>query len=312
MLVKKKHVLMIFLCVEGAYTYAYNKPKLVCSTIKLFDNKSYGLDPFALGNMVKVRRELRKVLYGVPDPNNKQHFVGFYFFQGQMRTFRWLVHYEEELEREFLENTRALLQNHGDYEAYSGEWELAKINLENEYEEKHMAACHQVKRTISDAEECDYEVTKLKREHVRKLADLLDQEEERVKRKYIFKREDYDRALQRLVQEHQENLAALKPCLEKAKEDVLKANEVFSATSGGPKKLLLKIVAEFCVKFQRPATFLLEWTEVQEGQEYVLFEKNMVTCKALMEFIVDTVDFLETLYYSCEKARAAFEAQQKK
>jgi hypothetical protein len=83
------------------------KPKLTSALIRWLDNKPLALDCAAMGDILHVRRELRKMQCGVQDPVTKE-FIGFYLFEGQMRTLHWLAEYERNLEKEFNAQKEAL------------------------------------------------------------------------------------------------------------------------------------------------------------------------------------------------------------
>jgi hypothetical protein len=304
---------MLLVCAHGLLLNAAipnNKPKLTNQIIKWLDNKPLALDCAAMGDILHVRRELRKMQHGVPDAETKS-FTGFYLFGGELRTLQWLAEYEKALEAEFLEQKNALEKKYTDYKAYQTEWKTVKKTLEDDHEKKCNEQQEHLKRTVKDSEEHDYELLKLNKKLFKSYEELAYEKEEEVKGRYIKNKTEYDKELKVLMDHYKQNRMALMPCLKAAVDDFIKANEPFSAKMEGTKQMLLKLVEEFCLKYRRPYSFLLEWADVDDGQEFIIFEKNITNCRALHVFITDLVDFLEALYYSCEKARSEFEAKQK-
>lgn len=295
----------------GIYATPENtKPKLCSTIIKWLDNKPFGLDSVAMGDVLHVRRELRKIQFGVQDPITKQP-VGFYTFQGQKRTLRWLADYEHALEKEFIAQKTALEKKYLDYKEYSAEWELTKINLELEFEKKHYEIDEKIKRTVKDQEDWDYQCALAYKACSNEFEQSCIHKEEDIKNKYCNDKTAYQKEVRIITEQYKALCRELEPCVEDIKLDFVKANQPFSSTMEGTNLMLLKLVAEFCIKYKRPYSYLLEWASLDDGQGLESFEKNMVSCRALNTFITDLVDFFEALYISCDKARADYETKQK-
>lgn len=303
---------MIISCLMSSFVIAQpaSKPKLSSPIIKWLDNKPFALDVFAMGDVLHVRREVRKIQFGIQDPSTKK-FVGFYVFEGELRTLRWLADYERALTKEFVEQKVVLDKKHVDPNSFNNEWNMKKPSMNQAFEKKMVEHCEHIKRSIFDADEYEYQLTKMQRElrtqHELTLAD----KEEEVKLNHIKNKDLYYRQLKGIAGVYQFKMRALDPCLQMAIADFVTANEPFALKMEGTKTMMLKLVEEFCLKYRRPYSFLLEWSNVDEGQEVVAFQKKMISCHALDEFCTDLTDFLEALYYSCEKARAEFEAKGK-
>lgn len=311
---KKKFVVAVA-CggILSLYAPETTKPKLCSAIIKWLDNKPFALDCVAMGDILHVRRDLRKIQYGVQDTKTKQ-FTGAYLFKGEKRTLHWLAEYEGMCQKEFIEQKSALEKKYLDYKNYSAELELAKVKLEMEHEKRCHEGHENIKRMIKDPEDHDYETTKMQRDLAKELEKELDKKEEEIKNKHFKEKNSYHSELKIITEHYKKQLEELKPCLDAAKLDFVKANEPFETKMEGTNQMhqmLLRLIAEFCLKYRRPYSYLLEWADVGDGEGYDSFQRTMATCKTLDVFIVDLVDFLEALYYSCEKARAEFEAKQK-
>lgn len=304
-------MLVAFVC--GSLVVAIQeviKPKLTGAIIRWLDNKPLALDCAAMGDILHVRRELRKMQCGVQDPVTKQ-FVGFYQCENQMRTLRWLAEYEGALEAALHEQKIALEKKYMDYNAFLNEWKSIKTTLDKDYERDYNEQQENLTRRVKDEEEHDYETIKLQRKLNKEQEHTNYQKEDEIKKKYIQNKQAFDKELDALIAQHKQKLTELEICLTCAKRDFVKANAPFTTKMEGTKQMLLKLIQEFCLKFRRPYSFLLEWADADDGQGFVVFEKNMVNCRALNLFITDLVDFLEALYYACDKARTEFEAKQK-
>ena len=300
-------VMSIFLI--GASEYA--KPKLTNSIIKWLDNKPFALDCTTMGDILHVRRDLRKIQYGIQDPSTKE-IKGYYLFEGQYRSLQWLAHHEQELEQQFLAQKEALVRKYlGDEKVYTAALDMELRILQEVHEQTIQALEESLHRSIKDSEERCYESLRLKRELQKEYQEVVSNKKEEVIDKHIDNNE-YKREVYQLHLAYKEALHAVMPCLQAAKIDFIKANAPFATKmDDAMKKLVLKLIAEFCIKYKRPYSFLLEWAGVDAGQEPVIFEQHITSCRLFHVFITDLVDFLEALYGSCDKARAEFEAKQR-
>ncbi len=295
-----------------AYASECNKPKLTNSIIKWLDNKPFALDCATMGDILHVRRGLRKIQYGIQDPTTKE-VKGYYLFDGKYRSLQWLAQYEQELEQAYLSQKAILEKKYVvDEQQYNTDWNAEQLLLEEEHEQHIQELEETLHRSIKDTEERCYESLRLKRELQKEHQQDIGDRKEEVVTKHISNKEEYKEELELLQLKYKEALQAFAPCLLAAKMDFIKANAPFSTKMDeGTKKLVLKLIAEFCLKYKRPYSFLLEWAGVDAGQEPVIFERHIGSCRVFHEFITDLVDFLEALYYSCDKARAEFETKQK-
>ncbi len=303
---------LIIPCLMSSLVYAppSSKPRLTSPIIKWLDNKPYALDAVAMGDVLHVRREIRKIQFGIQDPSTKK-FVGFYPFEEEVRTLHWLADYERALTKEFTEQKAALEAKYVNVKSFKDEWIMVKSSLDQAIDKKIVEQCEHIKRSISDPDECEYEFTKMQLEVTRQHEQTIINKEEEIKHKHIKNKNAYLKELKEITDTYQKKMMALIPCLKMAIKDFVTANEPFALKMEGTKSMMLKLVVEFCLKYRRPYSFLLEWSNVDEGQEVVAFQKKMTSCRALDEFCTDLTDFLEALYYSCEKARAEFEAKEK-
>jgi hypothetical protein len=310
--IKNLKITLIIACLlQGSlFAQSASKPKLTSRVLKWLDNKPLGMDVKTLGDVLHVRRGIRKILFGILDPVTKK-FIGFYVFDSEKRTLRWLADYERALTKEFMEQKAALEKQFVTRAAFEAEWNQVKKILEQEFESMVIEHLDQVKRSVFDPDECEYQLMKVQRELTIEHENVMTAQEEEVMVKHIKNRNEYFRQLKLITDAYQKKMMALIPCLKMAIADFVTANEPFAITMQGTKGMMLILVEEFCLKYKRPYSFLLEWANVEEGQEIVAFQKKMTSCRALDEFCTDLTDFLEALYYSCEKARAEYEAQEK-
>lgn len=290
----------------------YSKPKLTNPIIKWLDNKPFALDCTTMGDILHVRRDLRKIQHGIQDLVTKE-VKGYYLFDGQYRSLYWLAQYEKEVEHTFLQQKAALEKKYlVNEQRYTADWDVQRLMLDDEYQKSLQLLDESLHRSIKDSEERCYESLLLKRNLHNEYQQIIDEHKEEVLTKNIHNNDGYKKELALLKATYQEKLQALIPCLLAAKVDFIKANAPFATKmDDATKKLVLKLIAEFCLKYQRPYSFLLIWAGVDAGEEPVIFERHITGCRKFYEFITDLVDFLETLYYSCDKARAEFEAKQK-
>lgn len=305
----KKVCIISCLMIGSVGAQPASKPLLTSSIIKWLDNKPYALDPEALKDILHGRREIRKIQYGVPDPLTKK-FVGFYLFDGELRTLRWLADYERAITKDFIEQKAALDAQYVNMRSFNDEMNSIKTSLNESLEASIIQHCDHIKRSIIDQEECEYQLMKIQRELTTQHEQTLTELQEEVIMKHISNKAFYQRELKVITDAYQTKIKALIPCLKMAIRDFVIANEPFALKMQGTKTMMLKLVEEFCLKYRRPYSFLLEWSNVDEGQEVIVFQRKMTSCRALDEFCTDLTDFLESLYYSCEKARAALEAQE--
>ncbi len=235
--------LVIFCSIEPLFGVSQptNKPKLTSPIIKWLDNKPLALDCTAMGDILHVRRELRKIQFGIQDRTTKE-FVGFYLLEGAMRTLRWLAQYEKALEQELAEQKEVLHKKYLNYELYKKELTAVETEVENSYAHK-CSECHtQLARAIKDAEECEYEIMKATRRLMKEKGQACIQKTEEVRKKYTKDTVAYDGELRTLTDGYQQKVSLLKACLLAAKQDFVKANEPFSAKMEGTKQMLLKLI----------------------------------------------------------------------
>lgn len=287
-----------------------SKPRLTSRMILWLDDKPMGLDATTLGDVLHVRRGIRKILFGTQDPVTKK-FVGFYMFDGQKRTLHWLADYERSLTKEFMSQKAELEKKFVSRDAFNAEWVKEDKIFEKEFEKKVFEQLEHIKRSFSDPDDCEYQVTKMQREATTQHEQYMLAKKEEVMVKHIKNRDEYYKQLKRITDAYQQKMATLLPCLKMAINDFIVANEPFALKMEGTKSMMLILVEEFCLKYRRPYSFLLEWSNVPEGQEVVAFHRKMTSCTALDEFCLDLAGFLEALYRSCEKARAKYEAKER-
>lgn len=286
------------------------KPRLTDPILKWLDNKPFALDCAAMGDILHVRREIRKMQFGIQNPAMKK-FVGFYMYDGELRTLRWLSDHEKLMTKEFMDQRELLEKKYLNYEPYNAELRRSVGIIDHIYETRMNEQHEVLKRSYFDTDDYEYQITRLKKELMQEHENALCIKEEEIKLKHVINRDLYQSELQVLTEAYHAKLQTLASCLKKAMEDFLTATQPFVIKMEGTKTMILKLVVEFCVKYRRPRSFLLELAKIEEGQEIALFQNLMVSCKALDEACVDLADFLEALYYSCEKARAEFEAREK-
>ena len=301
---------LIPLLYMGSSSSHFSKPRLTNPIIKWLDNKPFALDWKAMGDVIHARREVRKIQHGCQDQITKK-FVGFYTYDGALRTVRWFAEYETALTQEFMNQKTILEKRYSNYGAYKQELEQVTHVLEHKYDAKMHEQLEVLKRSGLDSDEHEYQITCLKRALKNEYEAELYKKEEEIALKHVDNKSDYQTELLRATSEYRKKLQTLIPSLAMAVTDFITAMKPFMMQMEGSKTMILKLVVEFCLKYQRPYSFLLDWVKVEDGQEFALFQKQMTSCRALDEACTDLADFLEALYYSCEKARAEFEAKER-
>lgn len=287
-----------------------SKPKLTSPILRFLDNKPYCLDCTAMGDILHVRREVRKIQFGVQDVKAKK-FIGFYEFEGELRTLRWLADYERALTKEYLEQKNNIEKKYLNISAFTTEWGSIQNNITKECDKKIQERCEYIKRTFFDEDECDYQLIKMKREITVEHEQLLASKEDEAKLKHVKDKNKYQQELHTITHAYQTKMNALAPCLKAAIQDFITATAQFVLKLQGTKQMTLKLVEEFCLKYQRPYSFLLVLVEIEDDQIVAMFEKKMANCQLLDKASADLTDFLEALYYSCDKARTEFETREK-
>lgn len=100
--------------------------------------------------------------------------------------------------------------------------------------------------------------------------------------------------------------SALQELLVCAKADFVVHSNEFIENGRGSKNIMIVLIQECCQKRNRLDSFLLEWAKTKEGQESSMFERQIKSFTDYHRFLVDLVNFLLDLSYSCPKAEAQF------
>lgn len=81
-------------------------------------------------------------------------------------------------------------------------------------------------------------------------------------------------------------------------------NELMIADARGAQEFMIKIIKEYCKKYHRPNSLLLNWDK--NTSEAEMYERDITDFKILHIFTTDLMNFLSILIKSCPKAFASF------
>lgn len=116
-----------------------HKFKLKSPIIGMLDGKALGISPRVVGLMLQVRREVRKMLYGVPVPTSDS-CIGTYEFHGQKHSVLSLAKLESELNARFFAHENTMMQ---DSIAHTPqEWEIIQKKYEKQKTELKKELVH--------------------------------------------------------------------------------------------------------------------------------------------------------------------------
>ena len=108
---------------------------------------------------------------------------------------------------------------------------------------------------------------------------------------------------QKLTVEEQKELAQI---FRQVKDYFGHVNEMMIADARGAQEFMIKIIKEYCRKYNRPQSLLLNWNKnVSEAEMY---ERDITSFKILNVFTTDLMNFLAVLIKSCPKAFESFKA----
>lgn len=282
-------------------------PPLSNAVLKLLDGIPFALDGATIWDMMRIRHGIKKVQFGMLNPETKT-YEGKYVFQGRRYTLHSLAEYERATDAAYYTKKYALECHYIDKNAYEQyQEELAEVleALEKKFEDECLERQEVVERTVEDEHVVREQISMEEALYVQ-YQDEITEQEETLKRSYIQDIDGYEAAYTKLKKEHDAYRDDLAPVFMVAKEDVLKILQPFSKKMMGAKKFLFKLVEEFCQKRNRPKSFLLHWSTIADGQEFVIFNKTMTSCKILDEFSTDLTNFLKDVIDSCPRGWQQF------
>ncbi len=86
-------------------------------------------------------------------------------------------------------------------------------------------------------------------------------------------------------------------------------HDVLLADARGAQKMILKLIKEYCGKYNRSNSLLRNW---KEGREAEMYEIDVINFTTFYVLTTDLKNFLAVLIKSCPKAFADFRASRKK
>lgn len=95
-------------------------------------------------------------------------------------------------------------------------------------------------------------------------------------------------------------LNSLKKIFEVVTTDFRDITRPYLAVARANKKITLKLISDYCLKTNRPTSYLLRWAD-GHNNEKELFFANIKTFKDLDVFCSDLLSFLVTLVHNCPK-----------
>ncbi len=307
---RKKGLAYLVLYFSSAVIFAaviLGPPPLTNAVLKLLDGIPFALDGATIWDMMRIRHGIKKVQFGMLNPE-KNIYEGKYVFQGKRYTLHTLAEYERMNDAAYYAKKYELECRYIDkmaYEQYQEELAEALAVLEKKFEEECCERQEVVERTLED-EHVVREQISMEEALYESYQNAVVEQEEMLKRAYIQDIEGYEEAYTSLQKEHAIYREDLAPVFIIVKEDVLKILQPFSKKMTGAKKFLFKLVEEFCQKRNRPKSFLLQWSTIADGQEFVIFNKTMTSCKVLDEFSTDLTHFLKDVIDSCPRGWQQF------
>ncbi len=277
------------------------------AVLKLLDGIPFALDGATIWDMMRIRHYIKIVQFGKLDPETNS-YEGKYLFNGKRCTLHDLARYERSTDAEFKAKKYELESRYMDadsYQCYQEERAKVITQLESHFEQERLERQLVVERTLDDEQLVLEQLAMEESLHEYYFNEITEQDE-MLKRSYIQDVENYEVAYTKLKKEQQAYREDLAPLYLMAKEDVLKILTPFSKKMAGAKKFLFKLVEEFCQKRSRPKSFLLLWSTIADGQEFVIFNKTMTSCIILDEFSTDLTHFLKDVIDSCPKGWQQF------
>ena len=83
-------------------------------------------------------------------------------------------------------------------------------------------------------------------------------------------------------------------------------NVMLLADARGAEEIMITLIKEYCDKFNRPNSQLLQWSK--NSSELAMYERNITNFTIFKEFSLDLLNFLGAFIESCPKAWADFKA----
>lgn len=298
--------LLLISALQGVVLNAESeKIVLKSGVLKLLDGVPFGLDGATIADMIHVRREVRKIQFGVQDKQTKK-FEGIYSFDGQMHSIHSLACYERALEKEYTARMEELDGKHIKRSAFTAEWHEAQNKIDHAYEKELSELGEKITRHPGDDDEMSLTKYRLQRKLFKKYEKEKTEQHRAIKQKHISNPGVYDTERSKIQAEWDGKLKPLKECLKVAKADFNRVTAPFMDRARGTKALMFKLIEESCQRRGRYDSFLLEWGEEEEGSEMIAFEQNMNSCQRLDRFCADLTNFMEDIINSCPKGMEQF------
>jgi hypothetical protein len=307
MKIEKRGWLLFFigLCIV---TFAVGAMPLTNPILKFLDGIKFAIDGTTIWEMMIIRHGIKKIQYGVLDKETGS-YGGMYLFQGIYHSLHSLAELARALEEERAQQKSQLEQQFIDAQARVACLEEL-TTMTTTLEEKFLQDCDEqlcvIERTLEQDESIVDEQILMQESLYRSYQHEIQHQEELIIQKYITNQEAYHDAYMRVQQEYEDTEKDLARVFTRVKHDVLNVLAPFRKKMALAKKFLHQLVYEFCRKHKLSSSFLLHWTTIADGHEFVIFNRTMTDCKILDAFCCDLTSFLKDVIESCPKGWQQF------
>ncbi len=306
-MIEKRGWLLFFigLCIA---TFAVGATPLTNPILKFLDGITFAIDGTTIWEMMVIRHGVKKILYGVLNKETGS-YEGVYLFQDGYHSLHSLAEFERTLEEKRAYQKNQLDQQFIDAQAHAACLEELST-MTTTLEEKFLQDCEEqlcvIERTLEQDESIVREQILLQESLYRSYQHEIEHQEELIIEKYITNKEAYHDASMRVQQEYEVIENELAEIFTQIKQDVLNVLAPFRKKMELAKKFLQKLVDEFCRNHKRGSSFLIHWTMIADGQEFVIFNRTMTGCNILNAFCYDLTSFLKDIIESCPKGWQQF------
>jgi hypothetical protein len=272
------------------------KIMLTNSILKRIDGVPYMMDGATIRDILHVRREGRKIHYGLPNKQTRK-MEGKYTYQGERYSIHQLAEIEREIDQWYAEEQRQLDQRHLRCQELDQDIDRSLHSLRTSLKEELEEGLEQIQaHGAKDAEEAEL---RMRRKFLKRLGKRSKKIKEELCTKYGGSDSSYKEATRELKMTYDAKLQPLNECLLIAREDFKDINRPYLQQLHGTKSFLQRLVIDSCMKRKRYDSFLLKWAEVPEGQEFRELDATMTRIQFLDIFLEDLSNFFEDLVHSC-------------
>lgn len=274
--------------------------KLTNPVLHMMDGVRFALDGITIRNLLHVRREGRKIQFGVPNKESKT-MDGKYAYQGSFYSIHQLAEIEAEIDAWYRQAVQELDERYMRYSDFSEQVKALDCRLHSDLSKELEEALLDARKAAHKESEVDVCMLKARKKVYKRYKKLEAEERASLHARYMVEPQAYQEALAVLREQYREKMAIMQSCLLEAREDFKRINEPYLDQVRGTKHLLLRLVAESCTKRKRYDSFLMKWAEVPEGGEFEAFDATVKTMQELNCFLTDLSNFFEDLIHSCPR-----------